>query len=169
MHTSLDREPAETARHRGPSLVVVAVVYAILVLASVIVPTAIAGGRHFPSPFEPDAWRWFMESASAAVMSSFLVLCSAIPLGIFTAAASSRLQFLGMTVAGVHIALFGGVAASIALTTSAFAQWVLAQPGVAGPSSIAHALHLFAFAAGGPGFVVPFGLLVARVAVVSGL
>ena len=158
MRLGLQREIGETGRHRGPSLAAVAGVYAILVLVSVAVPTAMASGRHFPSPFDPGAPDWFAEYPSAALASAFLIFCSAVPLGIFTATASSRLQFLGMKVAGIHIALVGGVAASVALATSAFAAWALA-----------HALHMFSFAAGGPGFVVPFGLLVAGVSVVAGL
>jgi hypothetical protein len=158
-----------SARHRGPPLGAVASVTALLVVASVLVPTAMAGGRHFPSPFEPEAFRWFADHPAAALASAFLALCSAIPLGVFTAAASSRLQFLGMKVAGIHIALFGGLAASVALATSAFAQWALSQPGVADAGGAARALHLFAFAAGGPGFAVPFGLLLAGVALVGGL
>src|SRR5262249_22044025 len=75
----------------------------------------------------------------------------------------------GMKVAGIHIALVGGVAASIALATSAFAQWVLAQPGITESIGVLRALHLFAFAAGGPGFAVPFGLLLSGIAVVGGI
>jgi hypothetical protein len=164
------RQPRNTAgRHRGPSLPAVAAVYTTLVLASVVVPTAMAEGRHFPSPFEPDALRWFADYRYAALTTAFLVFSSAVPLGIFTAAGTSRLQFLGMKVAGIHIALFGGIAASVALATSAFAQWTLAQPGVSDASAVARALHLLAFAAGGPGFTVPFGLLIAGCAVVAGL
>ncbi|TMB33165.1 MAG: hypothetical protein E6J61_06005 [Deltaproteobacteria bacterium] len=169
MRLGLQREIGETGRHRGPSLAAVAGVYAILVLVSVAVPTAMASGRHFPSPFDPGAPDWFAEYPSAALASAFLIFCSAVPLGIFTATASSRLQFLGMKVAGIHIALVGGVAASVALATSAFAAWALAQAGGPDARAVAHALHMFSFAAGGPGFVVPFGLLVAGVSVVAGL
>jgi len=162
-----EKDLVRAARHRGPSLVAVSVVYAVFVLAGVILPTVMAGGRHFPSPFEPDAARWFAEQPRAALASSLFVFISAVPLGIFAASASSRVQFLGMKVAGIHIAWFGGIASSVALATSAFAQWVLAQPGLS--DSTAHALHLFSFVAGGPGFIVPFGLLMAGIATVAGL
>src|SRR5256885_1260143 len=151
MRLGLQREIGETGRHRGPSLAAVAGVYAILVLVSVAVPTAMASGRHFPSPFDPGAPDWFAEYPSAALASAFLIFCSAVPLGIFTATASSRLQFLGMKVAGIHIALVGGVAASVALATSAFAAWALAQAGGPDARAVAHALHMFSFAAGGAG------------------
>src|SRR5262249_35733949 len=114
------------SQHRGPSLSAVALVYATLAVASVAVPTAIAGGQHFPSPFDPAAPGWFTGHPAAALLAAFLLFCSAVPLGIFAATASSRLQFLGMKVAGIQIALFGGIAASIALGTSGFAAWTLA-------------------------------------------
>jgi hypothetical protein len=162
-----NRERPDAARHRGPSLIIVAIVYVVAVVASIVVPTVMAGGHHFPSPLDPEASRWFSDHSAAALASSFFCFASAVPLGIFTAGASSRLQFLGMKVAGIHIGLFGGIAASVALATSAFAQWTLAQPGISDPA--AHMLHLFSFASGGPGFVVPFGLLVAGISVVAGL
>jgi hypothetical protein len=46
---------------------------------------------------------------------------------------------------------------------------VLGQPGVADSAATVRALHLFAFATGGPGHVVPLGLLLAGVAVPAGL
>src|SRR5262245_28226257 len=125
------RDGPDPARHRGPSLTAVAVVYAIMVLAGIGAPTMMAGGQHYPSPFEPDATRWFSENRGAALASAFFLFGSAAPLAIFTATATSRLQFLGMKVAGIHITLVGGLAASVALSTSAFAGWVLAQPGIA--------------------------------------
>jgi hypothetical protein len=74
-----------------------------------------------------------------------------------------------MKVAGIHIALFGGIASSVALATSAFAQWALSDPGISNSGGVVRMLHLFSFAAGGPGFVVPFGLLVAGISLVAGL
>jgi len=161
-----DQRPV--ARHRGPSLLIVAIVYAILTSAGVVAPMVIAGGQHFPSPFASNPSHWFVEHPYAALLSAFLCFGSAIPLGIYTATVSSRLRFLGMPVAGIDIALFGGAAASIILATSACAQWVLAQPVVAGGSALP-ILHLFSFATGGPGFAVPFGLLLAGVSVVGGV
>jgi hypothetical protein len=165
------KEPGrvDPARHRGPPLALVAAVHAILVLAGIIAPTVMAGGQHFPSPFDADASRWFSEYPGAALTSAFFLFGSSVPLAVFAASVSSRLQFLGMKVAGVHIALVGGVAASVALATSGFALWVLAQPGIADTSGVAHALHWFAFAAGGPGFAVPLGLLISGIALVGGI
>jgi len=69
----------------------------------------------------------------------------------------------------VFIALFGGLAASFFLALSALTQWVLAQAGVAGSAGATRVLHWFAFATGGPGHVVPLGLLLAGISVTAGL
>ncbi|MDF2697954.1 MAG: hypothetical protein K0S65_6337 [Labilithrix sp.] len=163
-------------RHRGPPLTALAVVHASLFVASLAITTALAGGAHFPSPFQPaDISRaYYSEHAEAVKTGALLQFGASIPLGIFTATIVSRLRFLGIEVAGVFISLFGGFAASAALASSALAQWVLSQPEISMPTSITsggadRALHLLAFAFGGPGYVVPFGLLIAGVAVTGGL
>src|SRR5207253_2742743 len=59
----------------------------------------------------------------------------------------------------------GGTLASAMGAFSALAQWALVQSE---PGTEARALHLLAFITGGPGYVVPFGLLVAGIAVTGG-
>jgi hypothetical protein len=167
----IDRKPSDAARHRGPSLVIVAVVYVVLFVGSVVLPTAMSGGQHFPSPFGPPgvSARYFEEHAGAVRLAAFLQLGSAIPLGVFAASASSRLQFLGMKVAGIHIALFGGIMAAVFQAFSAVVAWVLAQVVLPGVSDVTQPLHLLQFATGGPAFVATFGMLVAGVSVTAGL
>jgi hypothetical protein len=46
--------------------------------------------------------------------------------------------------------------------------WVMAYPGIAQDASVLRALYYLAYAVGGPGFSVPFGLLVAGVSVSAG-
>ncbi len=163
------RKTVNEARHRGPNLGAVGVIYTSLFLASLIVPAIMTKGGHIPSPFaSPDlAQAFFYGHADAVRIGAFLQFGAAIPLGIFTATAVSRLQFLGMNVAGVFISLFGGIAASVLAAISAAVQWVLAQPGVPANAVATRLLHLLAFVTGGPGFVAPFGLLVAGVSVIS--
>jgi hypothetical protein len=162
------QEIVNEARHRGPSLAALSVVYTILFLASLVVTAIMTKGGHFPSPFiAPDlAQAFFARNGNAVRIAAFLQFGAAVPLGIFTATVVSRLQFLGINVAGVFITLFGGFAASLFSAISAVVQWVLAQPGVAqsGPVTV---LHLLAFATGGVGYVVPFGLLLAGVSVIA--
>jgi hypothetical protein len=160
---------AAGARHRGPPLLAVAIVFTTLFVASLVVSTAMAGGEHFPSPFQPEALSngYFAQHAEAVRVGAFLQLGSAVPLGIFTATVVSQLRFLGLNVAGTFIALFGGVGASLFLVISALIQWVLSYLG--GSEATIHALHLLAFATGGVGYVVGAGLLVAGISVSGGL
>jgi hypothetical protein len=157
------------ARHRGPHLGALGAVYTLLFMASLVVTAVMSQGGYIPSPFGPwdTAQTFFSKHADAVRIGAFLQFGAAIPLGIFTATAVSRLQFLGMNVAGVFISLFGGLAASFFAALSAAVEWVVAQPGVALDSTTTRILHLFMFATGGPGFVVPFGLLVAGISVIS--
>ena len=157
--------------HGGPSLLALAITFAALFLASLILGTALAGGEHFPSPFGPEGYSnaYFSQHAKAVAISAFLQFGAAIPLGIYTATAVSRLQFFGLRVAGVFIALFGGLAASFFLALSALSQWVLAQTGLAASAGATRVLRWFAFATGGPGHVVPLGLLLAGISVTAGL
>jgi hypothetical protein len=162
---------ADPGRHRGPSLVAVATTYVVLFMTSLIASTAMAGGQHFPSVFSPpsESSRYFADHAMAVQLMALLQFGAAVPLGIFAATATSRLQFIGMKVAGISIAFFGGISASACLMFSAFVEWTLSQPGAIESDGVTRALHLLCFAAGGPGYVVPFGILVAGVSLVAGL
>ncbi len=157
------------ARHPSPPLVVLAAAHAALLLASLAL-TAVLTGAHFPSPFDPGAaLALFSRHPGAVRWSAFLQLGSAIPLGLFAATASSRLHFLGVRAAGATIALFGGVGAALLLALSAALQWALAAPEVLASPAAVRAVHLLAFATGGPICVELLGLLVAGVAVTGGL
>ena len=127
------------------------------------------GGAHFPTLYEPVtvAQDYFSRYANVIRIATFLQFGAAIPLGIFTATVTSRLKFLGVRVAGVDIALFGGFAASIFLALSGCAGWALSQPGMATEAGALRALQMLGFATGGPGHVVALGLLLAGVSVPS--
>jgi hypothetical protein len=146
-----------------------AAIFTVLFLAGLAVMLLSAGGDHFPNPFaDPSrAALYFREHALAVQWEGFLQFCAAIPLGLFAASSSSRLHFLGIKAAGATIALYGGLVASCLLALSGLSAWVLSQPGVEGVA--ARALHLLAFGLGGPGHVATLGLLVAGLAVSSGL
>jgi len=172
MESTLEAESrdAGAALHRGPSLVLVAAVHAALVILGIVISTAMAGAA-FPSPFTArgpsDAY--FLAHPAAVQVLSFFEAGAAIPLAVFTATVASRLLFLGMRVAGVHIALAGGLLAAVLEAGGACALWTISQPGVAEIPAVTRALHLFAFAAGGPAGMATFGLLVAGASVVAGL
>src|SRR5882724_8953005 len=150
---------------RAPNLLAVAVVHAVLAVSAIAVP---AGGHPVPSPLgDPVASApYFAAHAIAVRLAAFLQLGAAIPLGIFTATATSQIQFLGGRAAGIQIAMFGGLAASVSLAISAAVLWVAPQtPDLA----LVHALHLILFAVGGPACVAAFGLLIAGTAVTAAL
>jgi hypothetical protein len=169
--TSESASPREGARHPSPPLVVLAAAYAAVFLSSLALVGWLTRGDHFPSPFGPSAASldFFARHGLAVRWGAFLQLGAAVPLGLFAATVSSRLHYLGVRAAGVAIALFGGIGASVFLAISAVAQWVLSWPDVAASQAAVRALHLFAFAAGGPAHVETLGLLIAGVSVTGGL
>lgn len=158
---------ADTARHRSPSLSMLGIVYLALFIASLAAPIIMTGAALFPTPYAPlaEIQAYYLHHADAARIGTFFQFASAIPLGLFTATVTSRLKFLGVNSAGESIALFGGFAASILLAVSALAGWTLSQPGVVEQTGALRAMQLLAFAAGGVGYVVPLGLLLAGVSV----
>jgi hypothetical protein len=137
-----------------------------LFVASQVVVATMTGGA-FPNPYDsPELARaYYGAHADALRLVAFLQFGAAIPLGIFTATVVSRLRFLGLTVAGVTIAEFGGFTASIMLAVSGLTSWVMTQPGMVDDLSTLRALQLFSFATGGVGHVVGLGLLLAGVSV----
>ncbi|AYG03597.1 hypothetical protein D7I44_08660 [Gryllotalpicola protaetiae] len=162
---------ASARRHPdGPPLGPVATVALGLALIGVLLPAAIAG-RVYPSPFESSSQvtGYFADHPFAAVLTALFTFGSAIPLAIVAASASVRLNRLGVRVPGPTIALAGGLLASASLAISGLVTWVLSRPELAdaGAGITRRALHDLAFALGGPGFVVPLGLLLAGIAVPS--
>ncbi|WP_157977087.1 hypothetical protein [Taibaiella helva] len=154
-------------RHRGPHPGIIAVVYTCLFIASILVYFVLARGNAFPRPYAPAAelQHLYLEFAAAVRANALLQFGAAIPLGIFTAAVTSRLHFLGLRVTGVHIALFGGIAASLLVTLSALCNWVLSQPGIVEDLPLMQALRLLSFVTGGVGHTVALGLLMAGISV----
>lgn len=165
--TTPSTRPEPGAVHRGPPLALLGCVFVGLFVASLAVMTVMTGGAPYPTPYDPPeaARNYFGPHADAIRIAAFLQFGAAIPLGLFTATVVSRLRFLGLNVAGVTIALFGGFAASIMLAVSALTTWVMTQPSMVDDVSTLRALQLFTFATGGPGHVVTLGLLLAGVSV----
>ncbi|HMI86639.1 MAG TPA: hypothetical protein VK550_21245, partial [Polyangiaceae bacterium] len=131
------------ARHRGPSLLAVSIVFALLFVGSIVGSIAVGGGEHYPSPYQAEALSsiYFTEHANAVRLSAFLAFGAAVPLGIFTATAVSRLRFLGVKVAGCDIAFFGGLAASVMAALAALVMWTISWPEIAASPTV-HVLHV---------------------------
>lgn len=150
----------------GPPLAILGLVSSGLLLAGLVVSTVLAG-ETFPSPFADAATilGYFPDNADAIRLGAFFQFGSAIPLAIYAATVSTRLRRLGIQNPGATIALVGGVLAAMSLSLSAMIVWTLSRPEVLPQPALVRALHDLSFQAGGPGFVVPFGLLLAGVAV----
>ena len=154
-------------KHAGPNPGVVAIVYTLLFNAGLYFVISFTGGPHFPGPWESSETiaAYFQGHPTAVLACAFLQFGAAIPLGIFTATMVSRLQFLGVRVAGAHIALFGGLMTAFNMAASALVLWVMAYPGIAQDPGVLRALYYLTFALGGVGFSVPMGLLIAGLSI----
>ena len=156
--------------HPGPPLLPVALIHVALFGSSLFVRGILAPDAPSPNPFgAPSATvDFFANHGDVARLIAFLQFGSAVPLAIFTATIVSRLQFLGVKAAGPAIALCGGLAAALGLAVTGLWSWMLALPGSVS-SSTDRLLFVVPFAAGGPGWGVGFGLLLAGVSVSGGL
>ena len=156
-------------RFRGPSLTLLALVHIALFVAGLAAAATLRHGTPYLTPFAPaDQLRvFFAQNPAAQRVGSFFLFCSAIPLGIFSVTAVSRLRFLGVRAAGTNIALFGGISASIALFLSGMVGFVLSVPDILASAEVAKALYYLSFLAGGVFYAVAFGLLAAGISVTS--
>lgn len=153
--------------HRGPHPGIIAIVHVVLFMAGLILLGALTKGAGFPTPYADSqkAQAALLQYAGVIKLNAFLQFSAAIPLGIFTAAVTSRLHFLGVNVTGITIALFGGIAASIFMTLSCLCAWILAQPGVANDINVMRAIQFLSFVTGGNAHVAVLGLLMAGISV----
>ena len=58
---------------------------------------------------------------------------------------------------------------AVTMMAASSVLWVMSTPGIAQDATLTHALYRLQFALGGPGFSVPFGLLIGGVAITAGL
>jgi hypothetical protein len=153
--------------HRSPPLSVLAIVYILLFAAGLIVNLAMTSGPQNLNPYNPidQAQRYYTEYAGPISISAFFVFTSMIPLGLFAVTSASRLLFHRIQVAGVYIALFGGIAAAIFLGVSGLSTWVLSQPGVATDVGSMRFGQLMTFGSGGFAHVAALGLFMAGISV----
>jgi hypothetical protein len=169
MNDSLTDERLTTDRRRppqgGPPLALLAALSLVLLVVGLVLSAALGGV--LPSPFgSADAIQhYFLTQFDAVQASGVLAFASSVPLAIYAATASARLRQLGILAPGATIALAGGLLAAGALGLSGLLQWTLARPAVRADSSLVRALDDLSFVTGGPGHVVPLGLLLAGIAV----
>jgi hypothetical protein len=159
----------QSRSHAGPSLVALAIVYTLLIVASIISGALLKHGAPVVNPYSPaeEARRFFADNPESIRVSMFFLFGSSVPLGIYAATVISRLRFLGVRAAGSYIALFGGFAASVALAASSVCGWVLSIPEVSASLVATRVLHFMTLLFGGLCFAVAFGLLAAGVSVTT--
>jgi hypothetical protein len=159
--------PAQS-KHHGPHPGILALIYILLLIASLAAFGILSQGAPYPRPFgvPGDAQHIYLDFPTAVRVGALLQIASTIPLGLFAAALTSKLRFLGANSTGVNIASFGGTAAAILLLFSGICGWVLSQPGVVGPDlSVMRSLQLLSFASGGMAFASTLGLMMAGISV----
>lgn len=150
------------AHPKGAPLLPPAVAYVVLAVGGVIGPPLAAG----QAPCSSDAdLLGFYTHGGAAHLLAFLILASAVPFAVCTAIASHRVRAAGLEVPGPLIALVGGAIAAGMLALSGLCSLALTETQVAQSPSVVRGLNALAFAAGGPGFVVFSGLLVAGISI----
>lgn len=154
-------------RHPSPHLGIVAFAFTVLFCAGLYPVTAFGGTPYFPGPWETPQTivEFFRLRPQACLLCAFLQFGAAIPLGIFTASAVSRLRFLRVQAAGAYIALFGGFAAAFAVASSSILLWTMAHPGIAQDPLLIQAFYFLSYGLGGPGYSISLGLLMAGLSV----
>jgi hypothetical protein len=155
--------------HPSPPLGILAIVFVVLFAASIATNSIMTSFAPYPTPYLPieQLQAHYQRFPDASRVVSFFQLCASIPLGLFSSVIVSRLLYFKIRVAGVHIALFGGLTSSVFLGISAVTAWAMSQPGVASEAGAMRVVQLLAFAAGGFGHIGALGLLLAGVSVPS--
>jgi hypothetical protein len=162
-------DTSEDVVHRSPPLGLLAIMSMVLFIAGLAANFLMTDFAPYPVPYNPieQLQDYYTRFPNALQVVSFFQMCAAIPLGLFSVVIVSRLLFLRINVAGVHIALFGGIAAAVFLALSAVGTWIVSQPGVATDTGAMRVASLLAFASGGFAHTATLGLLLAGVSVPS--
>jgi hypothetical protein len=155
--------PPTTRRPQGgPPPLALALAYGALMIAAVAVS---AGGPHPGTP-AVTALSYARAHAGQLHAAALLGFGAAIPLAIWAATVYRRLRtHLGVTAPGAVISLAGGILAAASLALSGLVTWTIADSAQIISPALAHVLFDFSFVTGAAGFVVPFALLLAGVAV----
>jgi hypothetical protein len=163
MTVTVDRSTSTRHQRSGAPLLPPTIAYAVLTIAGLAVPAAMAGNAPWTS--DSALLAFFRDHGAAAHASAFFLLGASIPLAVVTAVATTRLRTLGLDVPGRIIAQIGGCLAAAMLALSGLATLALTRPHVAESAAATRAIYGLVFAFGGPGFVVFSGLLVAGVSI----
>jgi hypothetical protein len=143
----------------GPPLIIPALSYATLTIAGVV----LGAGAPRPDADATQVWAYGVAHPEVLRWGAFLAFGASIPLAIWSATVYRRLRAWGITAAGSAIALAGGLLAATLAAIAGLVTWVWSR--VEGVPELAAVLRDLTFAAGGPGFVSFFGLLLLGVGI----
>lgn len=110
---------------------------------------------------------YFRDHVGLLRVTGFFQFAAAIPLAIFAATSYRRLRQLGVTAPGTAIGFAGGLLASMSLALCGLQTWTSSQVAGIADAALAKTLSELAFGLDGPGYAVPFALLIAGIAVPS--
>jgi hypothetical protein len=144
-------------RQNGPPLLIPAIVMAVFTAAAVAIGATAARYN------SADLLAYTQTHHVQLLLLGTLDFGTSLPLLIWSATVYRRLHRLGVTAPGTAIAYGGGLLAAASLAVSGLLTWTTAQADES--AAVVRALTALGFAAGGPGFVVPFAMLIAGVAV----
>jgi hypothetical protein len=147
----------------GLPLLAPALAYAALTAAGLL----LGAGLTRPDDSPAEVARLLLENRTGAVVLAGSLVAAAIPLAVWSATVYRRLRQFGVTAPGSAMAFAGGILASASLALSGLVSWTAATTAPVVTPEILRALTTLSFAAGGPGFVPFFALLMAGIAVPS--
>lgn len=156
------RAARPTRRRGGPPLPIPALAYAGLTIAGVVTHPGVR-----PTDDAASVLAILQTDQVAATVSAMLLVASAAPLAVWTAAVNHRLRSLVGSVAAPSIAMVGGVLAAGSLAASGLTAWTAAQAAGLGDAAIVRGMSTLSFGFGGAGFALGSALLIAGVAVPS--
>jgi hypothetical protein len=148
-------------RDGGPHLLIPGLSLAVLT----VVGGVLGGSGPRPDSSAADVLAYTAANATLVGVAAALLFGSAFPLVVYAATVLRRFRRLGIAAPGPVMGLAGAVLAAAALMASALFSWAAAQTAGLGDPAIARLLATLWFATGGVGFVAPFGLLLAGIAV----
>lgn len=151
-------------RYVGPPPLAPAIGFTVFFVASIVlgVPTGAFGQ---PSSSAAEIARAISDHATVLRLVGMLQVGAAVSLGVLTASLVAALQSRNVRVAGVQIATWGGGAAAVTMLISGLLTWTTVAAAEQSDVSAVNALRLAAFAIGGPGHVLAFGLFLLGVSV----
>lgn len=141
--------------------------FVVLFFAGLAPVTMIGGRPYFPGPASSivEVQDYFIHHPGPVLLCAFLHFGSAIALGLFTTQVISDLKHRKAAGSTMDLILFSGITTAITILVASCVLWTATNVEISQNVSLLFALSKIQFALGGPGFSVPFGLLVGSISI----